>query len=122
MDNSAPPDAPFPGARSQVPGHRGESSTSLAGSTPARSGTLPLDAPPPERHANGWAVRLRCRAEEVHVRKAVVVYEEVVLRKGLTHEHVDIETRVKREELRVREDKYSDRRTTTDPLVRSRGE
>jgi hypothetical protein len=121
VHSSPAPDAPFPGALPQVRGHRGELDTLPPGSTLARNGTLPLDATPVQTRGQGWAVTLPCRAEEVQVRKVVVVYEEVVLRRDLRQAHVDVEARAKREELRV-EENYAEGRAASNRLIRARGE
>src|SRR5689334_1240991 len=97
MRASHAPDAPFPGAHSQVPGQRGEAQARAR----TANGTLPLEATPLATTGGGWGLRLPCRAEEIHARKKVVVYQEVLLRRNTQHDHVDVETRIKREELDV---------------------
>jgi uncharacterized protein (TIGR02271 family) len=73
----------------------------VPGSSHLTRGTLPLEAAPLATPGGGWGLRLPCRAEEIHARKKVVVCEEVVLRRDTMHDHVDVETRIKREELDV---------------------
>jgi uncharacterized protein (TIGR02271 family) len=70
----------------------------------AADATLPLEATKLETPGAAWSLKLPCRAEEVQVRKTVVVYEEVRLHKAVTREGVKVEARLKREELKVRTD------------------
>ena len=88
--------APFPGAHPQVPGmHRLALSADQERERP-----LPLEsaAVPSDQ---GWAIRLRVRAELVVTDKQVVVYERVVVRRREIDDVQRLESSVRREELSV---------------------
>lgn len=88
-----PIDRPFPGARPQVPGTRGEPAARALDS-------LPLEATQAgtEQH---WTVRLPVRAEQVSVSKQVVIRERVVVRRRAVEELAQIDDQVAREVLRL---------------------
>src|SRR5438067_11688607 len=97
-EESYPPDRPFPGAHSQVPGAVTESAeVSRTSAAPRR---LPLDAAPAPA-GQGWVIRLRVRAEQVAVTKQVVVRERVVLRRRQVGDIAHLDTTVQREQLRL---------------------
>jgi len=96
---SVPPDAPFPGARSQVP-HAQISSPPLEHLPSIRGAYLPLNASV-ERRGHTLTLRLPVRAEETTVVKDVVVRERVVVKRSVTEELHRIRGSVRREELTV---------------------
>jgi uncharacterized protein (TIGR02271 family) len=85
------PDAPFPGARPQVPVVRLEVDTAPL--------SLPLEAR--LAHSTNWGVRLPVRAEVVRIEKQVVVVEQVTaLRHGIV-DRARLDGNVRKEELRL---------------------
>ena len=88
---SRPPDADVADAERPAGEHRA-----------ARRGaaTLRLEARL-ETDNQGWVVRIPVRAEEVTIRKEVVVAEEVTVRHQQLQEVVHLDETVRREELRV---------------------
>lgn len=92
-------DRPFPGAHSAVPGAHTLGAASAASSAGNR-GVLPLGAVPTFTD-QGWAIGLVVRAEQVTVRKNVVVYERVVIRRRVVDDVASVGDKVRREELRT---------------------
>ena len=94
-----PPDAPFPGARSQVTARPLEKDRATY---PATDGLrqLSLEASPIPRNG-GWVIRVPVRAEHVTVDKKRVVYERVIVRRVHTDAVHHVDATVRREELRV---------------------
>src|SRR3954463_9277865 len=88
------PDAPFPGAHSQVAGAHS------LGDDNRRQGHLPLDMRA-ERSGSVWAVRLPVRADMVTVEKRTVVIERVTASRRTLGERAQIEDSVRREVLRI---------------------
>jgi len=97
--DSDAPDTPFPGAHPQVPGmHRLAPGTVSDGPRVPRA--LPLGGSVLPR-GQGWAIRLRVRAEEIDPVKQVVVYERVAVRRDTIHDVERLDSSVRREVLRV---------------------
>ena len=99
VPESVAPDQPFPGARSQVRGPRGEPEAAPPMVWTDGRRQLPLEASP--ARWNGWAIRLPCRSEELTIGKRVVVYERVSVRKRQLGEMVRLDASVRREQLRM---------------------
>ena len=87
------PDAPFPGARSQV-------RRPMAIGERRRGCALPLECRPLRSHPT-WAVRLPVRAEQVTITKETFVFQEVTTGRKTLGERTHIEDTVRRETLRV---------------------
>ncbi len=86
----------------------------------AMTDSLPLEASV-VRERDGYTISLPVRSEAVHVSKQVVVGERVVVRREMTTETERIDTRVRRERLRL--DLHGDLEATqpldrTEPLDR----
>jgi stress response protein YsnF len=97
---ASPPDRPFPGAHSQVPGAFARAAETPTTQSAGPSRQLVLEA---TLEPAGWGldIRLPVRAEHVTITKEVVVHERVVLWRREMSEVVRLDTTVRREELRI---------------------